>query len=79
MYMGLGAVTPATLDTSADSGFTLDPFLGQTPVISSVPNPTAASGGTVPGLTPWLNANAQTIAIVAGVGLGVLLLMKVAR
>jgi hypothetical protein len=29
--------------------------------------------------TDWLNTNAKTIAIVAGVGIGVLLLMKVAR
>lgn len=44
--------------------------------LASLALPASTSPG---GLTPWLNENAKTLAIVAGVGLGVLLLMKVAR
>lgn len=89
MRRGVGAAiygpTPSQLGIETVSGPLTQQIQGATPdvqnYISQLEQWINASGsaGSSQGLTTWLNTNAKTLAIVAAVGVGALLLMKAGR
>jgi hypothetical protein len=70
MYVGLGQ------DLITDDLLSADTASNPYNVPATVPVPSVPAANTA---TAWLNANAKTVLVIGGIGLGVILLMRLGR